>query len=187
MPHVDLADTPLTIGEIAARVSDLARDPLKVTENLRHYAKLGFFDVVDREGEGTGRHRLYHPDAAYEAAVLVSLAGAGLHPGEQRWIADAISMCRHTLREWKQARRKGQTPERVFTASFRPPQQEQYGVSGPRRPIDKAKWPVGSTAVQVTLNLTLLWSTVEEAAAVRLAGQGGLTADVTLLRSRREE
>jgi hypothetical protein len=156
------ADTPLTIGEVAARVRDLGRNPLTVTENLRHYAKLGFFNIVGGAGEGTGRHRQYDPDAVYDAAILVALADAGLHPGEQRWIADAISMCRHTLREWKQARRKGQTTERFFTVSFYPPQRTAYLVHGPGRPAKKR--PIESTAVEITINIGLLWSTLEKAA-----------------------
>jgi hypothetical protein len=149
----------LTIGQIASRVRCVARNPGTVAENVRHYSKLGFFGaLLVRDVEGTGTSRYYHPDAIYEAAILVALAAPGLHPGQAPpWFAEMVGIARHAVRKWKSARRRGETPPLYAVSTFDP----QLGGLGATEIRDKR--PVEEHAITITVDLGLLWRTVEEA------------------------
>jgi hypothetical protein len=111
-----------TISQVADPVRNFARDPQTLTEKARHWGKLGFLVVAERQGRGAGNHLLYGEGACYDCAVLLALTEAGLHPGEQRWFADAVSVARHALANWKQARRlKEPPPPLIMDVLFIPP------------------------------------------------------------------
>jgi hypothetical protein len=154
-----MREQALTIGQIASRVRCVARNPGTVAENVRHYAKLGFFGaLLVRDAEGTGTSRYYHPDATYEAAILVALAAPGLHPGQApMWFAEMVGMARHIVPKWKSARRKGQTPQFFAISTFDP----QLGGLGATKLSDTR--PAEESTITITVNLSLLWRTVEEA------------------------
>jgi hypothetical protein len=151
----------LTIGQIGERVRRLARDPSRVSEHLRHLTKRGYLGgFIIRDEGGTGKHRLYHPDAAYEAAILVALASPDLHPGQMQtlWLDDLVGVCHNKLPEWKAARRKGQTPLLYGISEFNPQRREnKTKIRAEPQPPD------GKSAVTITINLTLIWQIVDEA------------------------
>jgi DNA-binding transcriptional MerR regulator len=154
----------MTIGEVAARIRHLARDPFVLTERLRHWGKLGLLVTADRHSEGTGRHKLYDEDAVGAAAVLNAFADAGIEPGRHRWLADAQSIARIELAKWKRARAKGRKPL-FLEVSFVPPGRTEIEVhSGSARP--SAAPPL----LSVRINLGLLFESVSESeSAVREA------------------
>lgn len=57
---------------------------------LRHWTVLGILPASSRNGEGAGKHRLYRPELAYQAAVLLRVAGAGLPFPIIKLIADDL-------------------------------------------------------------------------------------------------
>ena len=149
----------LTIGQIGERVRRLARDSSRVGEHLRHLTKRGYLgEFIIRDEGGPGKHRLYHADAAYEAAVLVTLASPDLHPGQMQtlWLDDLVAVCHRKLPEWKAARRKGQTPLLYGISEFNPQRREN-------KTKIRAEPPDGKSAVTITINLTLIWQIVDEA------------------------
>lgn len=150
----------LTIGQIGERVRRLARDPSRVSEHLRHLTKRGYLGgFIIRDEGGPGKHRLYRQDAAYEAAILITLASPDLHPGQMQtlWLDDLIGICHHVLPKWKAARRKGQTPQVYAISEFNP----QRGGENATKIRDKL--PDEENALTITVNLSVIWKIVEEA------------------------
>lgn len=104
-----------TIGEIAARARHLATDPYAFTERVRHWAKLGLLQAVERVGEGSGRHALFRGTEAYMAAVIAAFAEAGLQPAGSRAVADALgSYTRDHLARWLRDKERGRPPKSLL-------------------------------------------------------------------------
>jgi hypothetical protein len=170
------AEAGLTIGQIAKRVSGLAGEPTVLTERCRHWAKLGFFTAIDREGEGTGKHVLYGEAALYDAAILVALASSGQHPGDQRWLADVVSIARLELVKWKQARLKGRTGPLFLDILFVPPGKKitairksaadiNAALARAKRELPAAYQRDSFAALTITIDLARIFETVWTAGA----------------------
>jgi len=99
----DLGAPTLTVGQIVEQLSAVAPDPAAISERIRHWTREGILVPVDQHHAGTGRHRRYTSDTGYEAAVLNSLANAGLHLVSRPYIQDALRHARAALQKWRQA------------------------------------------------------------------------------------
>jgi hypothetical protein len=157
----------LTIGEIAAQIASLTPDPVRLTERVRHLAKIGFFDPVGNVRQGTGKHLRYGKNTVYEAGVLLALLEAAQRPGQERWIADMMPTVRQRIIEWQKERAKGpKTKELLFEIGFKP----GGGIvpwdswEKPTKLHKRAANIVASTAmVTIRINLGLLFETVWKA------------------------
>jgi hypothetical protein len=99
----ELGAPTLTVGQIVEQLSAVAPDPVAISERIRHWTREGILVPVDQHHAGTGRHRRYSSDTGYEAAVLNSLANAGLHLVSRPYIQDALRHARAALQKWRQA------------------------------------------------------------------------------------
>ena len=153
-------ETLLTIGEVAARVRHLARDPFAFTERARHWAKLGLLRATKQAGEGAGKHALFPESEAFVASVVNALAEAGLQPAGSRAVADAQNVSRHALAQWLRERAKG--------GKTKPLLMEIFFFAGGRTEIEvhhgarKASKPGPPTSIRV--DLEQLFESVAEAA-----------------------
>jgi DNA-binding transcriptional MerR regulator len=100
----------LTVSELTAA----CKPPDEETQSLwlrrvRDYSNVGILRAT-RQHEGTGRHRLYGPDAIYATAVLLRLADLGIPIGNLRNLARLINAPRRTKAElefqrfWREAK-----------------------------------------------------------------------------------
>jgi DNA-binding transcriptional MerR regulator len=103
----ELGAPTLTVGQIVEQLGLVAPDPAAASERIRHWTREGLLVPVDQHHAGTGRHRRYSPDAAYEAAILNALATAGLHLVSRPYIQAALSQVRAALQKWQEARSAG--------------------------------------------------------------------------------
>jgi DNA-binding transcriptional MerR regulator len=100
----ELGAPTLTVGQIAEQLGAVAPDSAAaISERIRHWTREGLLVPVDQHHAGTGRHRRYSSDISYEAAVLNSLADAGLHLVSRPYIQDALRHARAALQRWRQA------------------------------------------------------------------------------------
>jgi hypothetical protein len=181
-PHAPIE--PLKVGEIAALIRDLARDPTSLTERLRHFGKLGLLVAIDRADEGTGRHARYGEDAVYDAAILTVAADAGLYVNEHRLLADGMSAARLALRDWKKARAKGKTGPSLLQMSLVPPGRHIIEVhDGSPAMLAKMKrekpdaFPKGAfTAVAITIDLAEVFEHVWKSMTSRDASASDVSA-----------
>src|SRR5688572_14050394 len=74
----EIGSATITVGQIVEQLGPLAPDPAAMSERIRHWTREGLLLPVDQHHAGTGRHRRYRAEAAYEAAILNALATAGL-------------------------------------------------------------------------------------------------------------
>jgi DNA-binding transcriptional MerR regulator len=105
-----------TVGELAAVAG--FPDAAAIIERIRHWTREGLIRVEGNLHEGTGRHRRYHPDAAYDVIVLDALARAGVSVATLRYAVDALSVARISLAEWKAARAKGRSRPMLLEVLF---------------------------------------------------------------------
>jgi len=103
----ELGTPTLTVGQIVQQLGLVAPDPAASSERIRHWTREGLLVPVDQHHAGTGRHRRYSLDAAYEAAILNALASAGLHLVSRPYIQAALSQARAALQKWQEARSAG--------------------------------------------------------------------------------
>jgi hypothetical protein len=99
--------TGLTLRDIALRVFPLARDPIGLSERIRHQANIDLLGATSGRGEGTGKHRRYGEDAVFDAAFLTAIQDAGIAPGGAQFLADAQAMSRIAFARLKAAKGKG--------------------------------------------------------------------------------
>lgn len=90
------------------------------TRRLRHWTVLGILPAATRHGEGAGKHRLYHPELVYQAAVLLRVAGMGLPFPVIKLIAD--DLLKETAENgdlssfWRDATKSDQSRREYFLA-----------------------------------------------------------------------
>jgi hypothetical protein len=100
----ELGKPTLTVGQIVEQLGAVASDSAAaISERIRHWTREGLLIPVDQHHAGTGRHRRYSSDISYEAAVLNSLANAGLQLVSRPYIQDALRHARAALQRWRQA------------------------------------------------------------------------------------
>jgi len=104
----------LTIGEVVAAISHLARDPAGLLERARHWGRLGLLTATDRVHAGVGRHALYPKSAIIDAALICTLAETGLPIASQRWMAEAQTQTRQAFAEWQSKQARGRMYLEVF-------------------------------------------------------------------------
>jgi hypothetical protein len=111
----ELGRPTLTVGQIVEQLGAVTADSrATTTERIRHWTREGLLVPVDQHHAGTGRHRGYGSDISYEAAVLDTLASAGLHLVSRPYIQTVLSHARAALRDWRQAITAGQKPPLFF-------------------------------------------------------------------------
>jgi DNA-binding transcriptional MerR regulator len=100
----------LTVSELTAACKppdDETR--LLWLRRVRDWSNIGMVPAT-RQHEGTGRHRLFSPDAVYATAVLLRLADLGIPIGNLRSVARLINAPRRTAHEqefqrfWREAK-----------------------------------------------------------------------------------
>jgi DNA-binding transcriptional MerR regulator len=100
----------LTVSELTAS----CKPPDEETQALwlrrvRDYSNLGILPAT-RQHEGTGRHRLFSPDAKFATAVLLRFADLGIPIGNLRSLAQLINTPRRTKAQlefqlfWREAK-----------------------------------------------------------------------------------
>lgn len=104
----------LTIGEVVAAISHLARDPAGLLERARHWGRLGLLTATDRVHAGVGRHALYPKSAIIDAALICTLAETGLPIASQRWMAEAQAHTRQAFAAWQSKQARGRMYLEVF-------------------------------------------------------------------------
>ena len=103
----ELGRPTITVGEIVKQLGPVAPDAAAMSERIRHWTREGLLLPLNQHHAGTGRHRRYGPDAAYEAATLNALATAGLQLVSRPYIHSALSQARAALQKWQEARSAG--------------------------------------------------------------------------------
>jgi DNA-binding transcriptional MerR regulator len=98
-----LGSPTLSVGDIAERLSALAPDATATVERLRHWTREGLLAPVDQH-RGTGKHRRYNENVAFDAAVLTALADAGLQI-TRPYIRSALAQARAAMPSLLKARR----------------------------------------------------------------------------------
>ena len=78
-------------------------------------------------------------------------------PGQVFWVSDMIKISRQVLCDWKTARKEGKTEPLFVSRLYDPHLSEQNAA------IVRGAPPVSESAVQITVNLSLIWKIVEEA------------------------
>jgi DNA-binding transcriptional MerR regulator len=69
----------LTVSELVDICSPPDEESRSIwTRRLRDWSNAGILPTARRHHEGTGRHRLYHRDTAYLAAVMLCMADQGV-------------------------------------------------------------------------------------------------------------
>jgi DNA-binding transcriptional MerR regulator len=156
----------LTVSEVVDRCAP-ANDELQTIwlRRLRDWSSVGLLDVDARHREGSGRHRLYSPDAVYVAAVLLRMADLGVPIGTLTPIARLIQRPKRTAPErafrrfWSDAQK---VPEdsgaHAYLAIRQVPSQEstyyRHGW-GPMQIVDDAAW--------VIINLSRVFANIKRA------------------------
>ena len=118
--HVDLAaptsltvsspvlgtSTLVTVGEIAEQLREISPDRSATIERIRHWTREHLLLPVDQHHAGTGKHRRYADEAAYDAAILTVIANAGLPIATLGYVRSVLPLTRSARQKWMQARRK---------------------------------------------------------------------------------
>lgn len=97
----------LTVGQLVEQLGPLVVDTAAMSERIRHWTREGLLVPADQHHAGTGRHRRYDVEAAYEAAILNALATAGLQLVSRPYIRAALNQSKAALQKWQQAAVRG--------------------------------------------------------------------------------
>jgi hypothetical protein len=95
-----LGGPTLTVGQIAAGVTNLAADQPATRERIRHWTREGFLSPIERHHAGTGRHHGYDPVALYHAGVLTVLVGTGIPLASRRDLLETAALVRTAVEHW---------------------------------------------------------------------------------------
>ena len=90
----------LGVGDVAERLNILAPDTSASIERIRHWTREGLLLPDDQHHAGTGKHRRYSANVAYDAAILTALADAGMHIVSRPYIRTALAKARAALSDW---------------------------------------------------------------------------------------
>jgi DNA-binding transcriptional MerR regulator len=99
----------LTVADIAQALMPIAPDVAGTVQRIRHWTRERMLLPIDQHHAGPGKHRLYHADAVYEAAILHTLTVFGLPVAGSRVMTDGLTKARLAISKWKTAQAKGRT------------------------------------------------------------------------------
>ena len=100
---------PITVSEIAERLSDDVSQRAALVERLRHWTREGLLVPMGDRNPGTGRHRVYEDSTAFDAAILNALADQGFQVGRQSYFSVAMGLIDEAKRFWAEKGRSGKT------------------------------------------------------------------------------
>jgi hypothetical protein len=92
------------VGEIARR---LGPDIKANRERVRHWTREGLVSPVAHHHAGTGHRRRYEESVVYDAAILSTLARAGLHIVSRSYLPEVLSKARQARQHWQSATERG--------------------------------------------------------------------------------
>jgi DNA-binding transcriptional MerR regulator len=83
-----------TVRNLAEQLVGIAPDIDATVQQIRHWTREDLLFPVRHAHSGPGMHRVYHPDAVYEAAILSMITNAGLPISGSQVLADAMAQAR---------------------------------------------------------------------------------------------
>ncbi|MDR3485257.1 MAG: MerR family transcriptional regulator [Bradyrhizobium sp.] len=98
---------PLTVSEIADRITAPGADKAVIVERLQHWTRERLLTPIGERNPGTGRRRLYDDSALDVAAILNALANQGLHIGKQRHLMMVHLLAERARNLWRKKGRDG--------------------------------------------------------------------------------
>jgi DNA-binding transcriptional MerR regulator len=94
-------DPTLTVSELAEALAPIAPDIAGTVQRIRHWTREQILLPVDLHHAGSGKHRRYAADAAYDAAILHTLTAFGLPVAGSRTLVDGLTKARMAVQKWK--------------------------------------------------------------------------------------
>jgi hypothetical protein len=92
------------LGHLTRRLTAIAPDTATNIERIRHWTREGLLVPIANLHRGTGKHRRYGNEAAYDAAVLMVLAETGLNVISLPYVRKALRLARTARARWMKDR-----------------------------------------------------------------------------------
>lgn len=151
-PSVKAPDT-LTAGEIAERLAKLAPDVTATRARVKFWAREGLLASLDEKYPGVGRHRQFGPEAVIDAAILTTLADAGVRIAG-RSLLYALSLARELYRDIQ--KRKGAGAPKFLEIAI------ERGKPAVAFPHTGSVKPVPTAEISIIVNMSQLYTRLGE-------------------------